>query len=265
MPAAAERLTVVLSVKRPCWVSASVDGERQIERLLQPGERQTIEVRREMVITAGDASAIALTLNGADAKPLGKTGEVGHRPFQPHQLQRLRAGALMSWPDAAARSVQARRGAIARCALQAAPARWRRARTSSWRSSCCCSRIAIPRSAPPPTRRSNRIPESSLRAFLARSDVPVDLREFFADRGIFPDEIPQIEFEAEIDEPLIDTDPVATDAEIADRRRQTRQSGVQALVTMSFPQRLKAAMKGSREVRAVLIRDPEQADRRRRC
>jgi cytoskeleton protein RodZ len=75
-PAAADRLTVVLSVKRPCWVSASVDGEKRIERLLQPGERQTIEVRREMVITAGDASAITLTLNGADAKPLGKTGEV---------------------------------------------------------------------------------------------------------------------------------------------------------------------------------------------
>ena len=71
-----DRLTVVLSVKRPCWVSASVDGERQIERLLQPGERQTIEVRREMVITAGDASAITLTLNGADARPLGKTGDV---------------------------------------------------------------------------------------------------------------------------------------------------------------------------------------------
>ena len=75
-PAPSDRLTVVLSVKRPCWVSASVDGERQIERLLQPGERQTIEVRREMVITAGDASAITLTLNGAEAKPLGKTGDV---------------------------------------------------------------------------------------------------------------------------------------------------------------------------------------------
>jgi cytoskeletal protein RodZ len=72
----ADRLTVVLSVRRPCWVSASVDGERQIERLLQRGERQTIEVRREMIITAGDASAITLTLNGAPARPLGKTGDV---------------------------------------------------------------------------------------------------------------------------------------------------------------------------------------------
>ncbi|HLB85841.1 MAG TPA: DUF4115 domain-containing protein [Steroidobacteraceae bacterium] len=75
-PAAAEKLIVVLSVKRPCYVSASIDGERTIERLLQPGERQTIEVQREMVITAGDASAITLTLNGAEAKPLGRTGEV---------------------------------------------------------------------------------------------------------------------------------------------------------------------------------------------
>jgi hypothetical protein len=100
-----------------------------------------------------------------------------------------------------------------------------------------------------------KIPESSLRAFLARSDVPVDLREFFADRGIFPDEIPQIEFEAEGDEPLIDTDPVGA---LDDDSEEARQSGVQALVTMTFPQRLKAAMKGSREVRAVLIRDPNK-------
>jgi cytoskeleton protein RodZ len=76
VPEAADRLTVVLSVKRPCWVSASVDDKKQIDRLLQPGERQTIEVRREMVITAGDASAISLTFNGAEGKPLGKTGDV---------------------------------------------------------------------------------------------------------------------------------------------------------------------------------------------
>jgi cytoskeleton protein RodZ len=82
-PAPSDRLIVVLSVKRPCWVSASVDGEKQIERLLQPGERQTIDVRREMVITAGDASAITLTLNGAEAKPLGRTGDVVTARFTP--------------------------------------------------------------------------------------------------------------------------------------------------------------------------------------
>lgn len=70
------QLTIALSVKSPCWVSATVDGQKTIERLLQVGEAQTIEVRREMVLTAGDASAISMTLNGAPARPLGKTGEV---------------------------------------------------------------------------------------------------------------------------------------------------------------------------------------------
>jgi hypothetical protein len=102
----------------------------------------------------------------------------------------------------------------------------------------------------------NRIPESALKAFLARSDAPLDLREFFADRGIFPDEMPDLQFEAtDVEEPLIDTEPAA-DAEAEED--EARQSGVQALAMMNFPQRLKAAMKGTREQRAVLIRDPNK-------
>ena len=73
---AGDRLTVVLSVRRPCFVSATVDGQKTIERLLQVGERKTIEVRRELVLTAGDAAAISMTLNGGDARPLGKAGDV---------------------------------------------------------------------------------------------------------------------------------------------------------------------------------------------
>lgn len=99
----------------------------------------------------------------------------------------------------------------------------------------------------------NRIPEESLKVFLARPDVPLDLREFFADRGIFPDEMPDLQLDIEVEAPLIDTDP----AEGADEEDE-RQSGVQALATMTFPERLKAAMKGTREQRAVLIRDPNK-------
>src|SRR5258708_34858856 len=39
----------------------------------------------------------------------------------------------------------------------------------------------------------NRIPIEALQSFLARSDVSVDLREFFADRGVFPSDIPAIQ------------------------------------------------------------------------
>ena len=71
-----EGLTIGLSARRRCYVSATVDGKKAIEQLLPEGDHRTLEVRREMVLTAGDAAAIVLTLNGAPARPLGKTGEV---------------------------------------------------------------------------------------------------------------------------------------------------------------------------------------------
>jgi cytoskeletal protein RodZ len=73
---AAEKLQVAVAAKRPCWVSATVDGKKAIEQLLEVGDQRTIDIQREMVLTAGDAAAIALTLNGAAGRPLGKAGEV---------------------------------------------------------------------------------------------------------------------------------------------------------------------------------------------
>lgn len=75
-PAVSDQLTVVLTVTRPCWISATVDGEKAVERLLQPGEQKTVTVRRELVLTAGDAAAVVLQFNGAEARSLGKSGEV---------------------------------------------------------------------------------------------------------------------------------------------------------------------------------------------
>jgi len=69
-------LTIALTATRPCWLSATIDGRKRIERLLQIGERQTIEVTEELALTAGDASAIKMTINGAEARPLGGAGEV---------------------------------------------------------------------------------------------------------------------------------------------------------------------------------------------
>ncbi len=101
-------------------------------------------------------------------------------------------------------------------------------------------------------RTLGRIPVEALRTFLARSDVPVGLREFFGDRGIFPAEIPPIEVES--DEPLIDTEPTIEEPIAED----SRDSAVLKVAKMGFTERLKAAMKGSREVRAILIRDPNR-------
>jgi hypothetical protein len=96
----------------------------------------------------------------------------------------------------------------------------------------------------------NRIPVDALQAYLARPDVPLGLREFFGDRGIFPGQIPAIE----ADEPLIDASGGETDA----AEEHDRDTAVQKLAAMNFTERLKAAVKGSREMRAILIRDPNK-------
>ena len=100
-----------------------------------------------------------------------------------------------------------------------------------------------------------RIPREALQVFLGRSDVSIGLREFFADRGIFPAEIPTIEVPE--DEPLIEA-AAAGDPTSEDDADDTRQGVVEKLAQMGFTERLRAAMKGTREMRAILIRDPNK-------
>jgi cytoskeleton protein RodZ len=83
LPMSGDQLTVALTTKGPCWVSATVDGRKSIERLLQAGDHETLTVHHEMVLTAGDAGAIALQFNGGDARVLGKAGEVVTARFNP--------------------------------------------------------------------------------------------------------------------------------------------------------------------------------------
>jgi hypothetical protein len=71
-----ERVTVAVVATGPCWVSAIVDGERVVAREFQTGERIAFEFGRSVVLTAGDAAALAVTINGEEARPLGTAGQV---------------------------------------------------------------------------------------------------------------------------------------------------------------------------------------------
>jgi cytoskeletal protein RodZ len=73
---AAATLAIVIATTKPCWVSATVDGQKAVARLFEAGEQQTFDVKRELVLTAGDASALTVTVNGAETRPLGRAGEV---------------------------------------------------------------------------------------------------------------------------------------------------------------------------------------------
>jgi hypothetical protein len=88
-------------------------------------------------------------------------------------------------------------------------------------------------------------------AFLARSDVSVDLREFFADRGIFPADVATQDDQ----QPLVDAEG---EDDTFSEESEDRESITQKLATMSVPEKLKAATKGTREMRSILVRDPNK-------
>lgn len=74
--AAASPLSLVIVADAECWLSLSVDGTRVVARNLQPGERVQYAAQNAFVISAGNAGALALTVNGKPARPLGGRGEV---------------------------------------------------------------------------------------------------------------------------------------------------------------------------------------------
>jgi hypothetical protein len=104
-----------------------------------------------------------------------------------------------------------------------------------------------------------RIKPQALSRFLARPDAPAPLRDFFAARGIHPGEPAEAAAGAEPLEPAGDDAPLIDDGEeIEQSENETTESIMQRLAKMGFSERLKAAVKGSREMRAILVRDPNK-------
>lgn len=90
------------------------------------------------------------------------------------------------------------------------------------------------------------LPVDAVAGLLARRDTSEKVLAFFAGRGVTPGAVATEDVEA----PLVEVDePAAPELE--------KEAPTQ-LSSMTVPQRLKLAMKGSREQRAVLVRDPNR-------
>ena len=103
------------------------------------------------------------------------------------------------------------------------------------------------------------LPAAAVSAVLARSEATGEMQRFFAARGITPSAA------TEADAPLVDLDdgsaweqPEADGDGEPPAGEDVAQSVTQQLQQMSILQRVKAAMKGSREMRAILVRDPNK-------
>ncbi len=90
-------------------------------------------------------------------------------------------------------------------------------------------------------RTIDALPAQPVARFLGRKDVPQPMRDYFAARGIQPEEV-----EDAGDDPIGDEAGTTEEAESADPR---------VLATLPVVERLKIAMRGSREQRGQLIRD----------
>ena len=93
------------------------------------------------------------------------------------------------------------------------------------------------------------ISKDAIAAFLARPDVPGELRTFFAGRGIEPGAAAM-----DSEGALIDTS--ANTEEVDEDEDQG--TALQRLQKLNVPQKVQRATKGSREERAILIRDPNK-------
>jgi hypothetical protein len=95
------------------------------------------------------------------------------------------------------------------------------------------------------------IPRDALAGFLARSDVAAEVRTFFAARGIEPAAVPAA---PDSDAPIVDTGPEPEEGPPGEDEK----TALQRINAMNVAQRIALAMKGSREARTILIRDPNK-------
>jgi hypothetical protein len=93
------------------------------------------------------------------------------------------------------------------------------------------------------------IPVQSLAQFLAGSDVSAETRAFFAARGVEPDS------DAADEDATLFSDEAK---EASEGGKADESTTLQRIAAMTVAQRVVAAMKGSREERAILIRDPNK-------
>jgi hypothetical protein len=98
----------------------------------------------------------------------------------------------------------------------------------------------------------SRIPASFISGVIGGSDVPKLLAEFFLKRGI----VAGPPTTGETPDAMLDDDLAEYGADSS--TEEEKLSLLAKLAAMGVPEKVKAAMKGSREMRAVLIRDPNK-------
>ena len=79
--AGSEVLSLTLELRRSVWLRINADGAVDPGRTYQQGDRRTIQATREILLRAGDAGAVLVSLGDGAPVPLGPDGQVRTRRF----------------------------------------------------------------------------------------------------------------------------------------------------------------------------------------
>jgi hypothetical protein len=81
MGTAPSPLWLAIAAHRPAWSKFSIDDQAAESRLLKPGETRSLMATRDIGIVIGDAGAVAVSVNGNQARVLGRDGQTLSRHF----------------------------------------------------------------------------------------------------------------------------------------------------------------------------------------
>ena len=92
----ADGVRVSVTLTERCWTEVSVDGKSVFEGIIEKGKTENWQGKESVVIRAGNAGALDVTLNGKKLGKFGDSGEVLERRFtlpprlRQHSRMRLR-------------------------------------------------------------------------------------------------------------------------------------------------------------------------------
>ncbi|MBE9226291.1 helix-turn-helix domain-containing protein [Phormidium sp. LEGE 05292] len=67
------------------WMRVTVDGKVEFEGVIPKGEQKSWNAKEKIVIRAGNAGVVLVSVNNQEAKPLGETGKVAEVTLTPQQ------------------------------------------------------------------------------------------------------------------------------------------------------------------------------------
>ena len=71
-------LSLAIEAQRPAWIQATIDGRTEAGRVFRPGDTNTIDAEREVLLRVGDAGAVLVSRNGGEREVLSD-GEAATR------------------------------------------------------------------------------------------------------------------------------------------------------------------------------------------